>query len=963
MPDMNLMLDDMAQEPSLEELRDVIDPNPIAVPEFVEDAPLSLEERIEQFKADEADIIDGLDRIQDEVAELAETLFDRGPAPDASLRMLVPEEINYVQGPQLAHYARKQAARFDAGGPGDPPVDQFESKYLNEPNIKKQADLKTDKFCVSVDGGSGGMYGAHQGMSREKAEEISDYHLSMYPDATVEIVPWAPVSLSGRFGAKTDSNQMLNLPKADTSAEGEAEKDYTEDLDELTRQYGNRREIPAPQESKAEDQVEMTTKEAGMKVVRDDLWLCPDCMIVAVNGDVSGIQYSYGPEGEDAVDKRIAEIYAGLEALGPHLVPDNEGQYGDGHEEFAHKTCACCRHSWGGEWFRFAVLGEDDGSDDTIKKESAMNKESIHPGDYHFMSEEDGSYDTEHAANELVLWIENDSDLQNHYQAIVRNLTLKMAKGVYDHALATKLLMYIVETGAKKYVQEVGNKSDQWHKVFTMDARRQAAEELTTTLENAIKNGEYDTDAMLPKKYKGWKPGGAAPVVSGGAAKSDEGTPTAEQTRQFNDPSTTAGKFALYTRAARIATRLNNGKVPQAIGKAFVAAKKQMVTGSTKMAVDVMAAMNGLRTALDNFLVEQGLPLKGASWDALEKLAAQKTGVEIPKEWMSAPFVGEEDPKQKSPAWRNPGLDKAHEDKKKAEPKKEAVLGVDDDERESDYFGEDAEFSDPIEPDEEDITTEDHNKWYQSGKLYFTGDEAGLNAKMEKDGFFPNVWLLDDHGGATLIDITTEDTGPKGGKVVSPAKGASLKTAFCACVDCLHALPTKSASKLCGTCKTAGCDGHVTCQAESYVKSAADDDKKKRDVEQHTQVMRGMSPPAEETGAEAGTGISFDLVDISTPGYMSRGTDIAVPISRGMTDDDVADEIMAEFHGYAGVNFLVDDSGDPLPGLDVISDEQVAAAAKAATRGIQKEIDSIEWGPEDEDSESETYAYFDVTLE
>lgn len=57
------------------------------------------------------------------------------------------------------------------------------------------------------------------------------------------------------------------------------------------------------------------------------------------------------------------------------------------------------------------------------------------------------------------------------------------------------------------------------------------------------------------------------------------------------------------------------------------------------------------------------------------------------------------------------------------------------------------------EPDEDDITTGDHHRWYQSGKLYFTGDEAGLRAKMEQDKFWPNVWFISDHGNSHLITV------------------------------------------------------------------------------------------------------------------------------------------------------------------------------------------------------------------
>ena len=57
----------------------------------------------------------------------------------------------------------------------------------------------------------------------------------------------------------------------------------------------------------------------------------------------------------------------------------------------------------------------------------------------------------------------------------------------------------------------------------------------------------------------------------------------------------------------------------------------------------------------------------------------------------------------------------------------------------------------PSQPDDDDITTSDHQNWYQSGKLYFKGDEMGLRQKMNADQFWPNLWFISDHGNAHLI--------------------------------------------------------------------------------------------------------------------------------------------------------------------------------------------------------------------
>ena len=84
-----------------------------------------------------------------------------------------------------------------------------------------------------------------------------------------------------------------------------------------------------------------------MQVIQDDLWLCHDCLHGAVNGE---------PVHDD--DARDAAVTAGLEALGPHLVPDFDSETDEGMHSFSWRTCDCCHSHLGGERWRFAVLGE-----------------------------------------------------------------------------------------------------------------------------------------------------------------------------------------------------------------------------------------------------------------------------------------------------------------------------------------------------------------------------------------------------------------------------------------------------------------------------------------------------------------------------------------------------------------------------------------------------------------------------
>jgi hypothetical protein len=94
-------------------------------------------------------------------------------------------------------------------------------------------------------------------------------------------------------------------------------------------------------------------------------------------------------------------------------------------------------------------------------------------------------------ARELQLYIDNDADLyRQRYMPIVRNLKKKIDKGIFDPALAPKLLMYLVNDGAKKYDKEFG---DMRESMFTKEVREEVARNMAKEIEDAINTGEWDT--------------------------------------------------------------------------------------------------------------------------------------------------------------------------------------------------------------------------------------------------------------------------------------------------------------------------------------------------------------------------------------------------------------------------------------------------------------------------------------
>lgn len=86
-----------------------------------------------------------------------------------------------------------------------------------------------------------------------------------------------------------------------------------------------------------------------MQVIRDDIWLCQDCLFCAVNDDVTAI--------EDGA--RVIVVEAGVAALGPNLVTAFDSETDDGIKEYSRLPCDCCATRLHGSRWRFAVLGDE----------------------------------------------------------------------------------------------------------------------------------------------------------------------------------------------------------------------------------------------------------------------------------------------------------------------------------------------------------------------------------------------------------------------------------------------------------------------------------------------------------------------------------------------------------------------------------------------------------------------------
>lgn len=109
----------------------------------------------------------------------------------------------------------------------------------------------------------------------------------------------------------------------------------------------------------------------------------------------------------------------------------------------------------------------------------------------------------DHAATELLLFIENDPLLYGHqYPSFAKNLINKQARGIYDSKKAIKLFMYLVDRGAKKYAKDHGDGGQMGPSIggFNKATRRKVAAALVAGFENEAEMGVYDD--LLHKKYK-----------------------------------------------------------------------------------------------------------------------------------------------------------------------------------------------------------------------------------------------------------------------------------------------------------------------------------------------------------------------------------------------------------------------------------------------------------------------------
>lgn len=117
----------------------------------------------------------------------------------------------------------------------------------------------------------------------------------------------------------------------------------------------------------------------------------------------------------------------------------------------------------------------------------------------------------EHAATELVLYIENTSDLspdgpRGQGRDVLLNALRKWRKGTYDPTLAVRLFEYLTESGAKRYAKEMGSSEKEYDHVDTRIGAPSTLRESGSSLYDKLKAADQQLDHHESDLYVKWTP-------------------------------------------------------------------------------------------------------------------------------------------------------------------------------------------------------------------------------------------------------------------------------------------------------------------------------------------------------------------------------------------------------------------------------------------------------------------------
>ena len=144
------------------------------------------------------------------------------------------------------------------------------------------------------------------------------------------------------------------------------------------------------------------------------------------------------------------------------------------------------------------IVGEKKAKPDYIDLDGDGDKEeSMKKAAADKAAKEKVKEDESDEARELILYGENDGNLYRQRTVpIIKNLSKKFAKGVYDSELAKKLWMYWATDAAKRYAREHST-GDDWNRIFSVAVRKEVAEYMEDYWRQELEAGNAMAEAEL----------------------------------------------------------------------------------------------------------------------------------------------------------------------------------------------------------------------------------------------------------------------------------------------------------------------------------------------------------------------------------------------------------------------------------------------------------------------------------
>lgn len=86
-----------------------------------------------------------------------------------------------------------------------------------------------------------------------------------------------------------------------------------------------------------------------IKMINENFMVCDDCLPIIVNGDASGLDYSYT---EEEAEHRLQEIETGIAGAGGYICLGDETR----DHEFSSRFCDCCNDGLAGYRHHCVIL-------------------------------------------------------------------------------------------------------------------------------------------------------------------------------------------------------------------------------------------------------------------------------------------------------------------------------------------------------------------------------------------------------------------------------------------------------------------------------------------------------------------------------------------------------------------------------------------------------------------------------